>query len=247
MEMPNNITGGIFMICKNCGTDFNGQYCPNCGAKAEPASAPQQSAPQNFASGQSAPQYGAPQNFGNGQSAPPYGAPQNFGNGQSAPPYGAPQNFGNGQNTYGAPVYMPTRKIGFGEAVKLYFKNYVNFSGRATRSEYWWVCLFNNIVYMALGILFAISGGSSLAAYDAYGDMSIAYMGAGAIFYILMMLYSLAVLLPSLSLMVRRLHDIGKSGTYILMGLIPVVGYIFILVYMLTGSAPDNQYGPKKV
>lgn len=71
-------------------------------------------------------------------------------------------------------------------------------------------------------------------------------MGAGAIFYILMMLYGLAVLLPSLSLMVRRLHDIGKSGTYILMGLIPVVGYIFILVYMLTGSAPDNQYGPKK-
>lgn len=68
--------------------------------------------------------------------------------------------------------------------------------------------------------------------------MSIAYMGAGAIFYILMMLYCLAVLLPSLSLMVRRLHDIGKSGTYILMGLIPVVGYIFILVYMLTGSAP---------
>ena len=67
------------------------------------------------------------------------------------------------------------------------------------------------------------------------------------LFYILMMLYSLAVLLPSLSLMVRRLHDIGKSGTYILMGLIPVVGYIFILVYMLTGSAPDNQYGPKKV
>lgn len=159
------------MICKNCGTDFNGQYCPNCGAKAEPASAPQ----------------------------------------QSTPPYGAPQNFGNGQNTYGAPVYMPTRKIGFGEAVKLFFKNYVNFSGRATRSEYWWVYLFNNIVYMVLGILFAISGGSSLAAYDAYGDMSIAYMGAGAIFYILMMLYCLAVLLPSLSLMVRRLHDIGKS------------------------------------
>lgn len=56
MEMPNNITGGIFMICKNCGTDFNGQYCPNCGAKAEPASAPQQSAPP----------YGAPQNFGSG-------------------------------------------------------------------------------------------------------------------------------------------------------------------------------------
>lgn len=50
------------MICKNCGTDFNGQYCPNCGAKAEPASAPQQSAPP----------YGAPQNFENGQSAPPY-------------------------------------------------------------------------------------------------------------------------------------------------------------------------------
>lgn len=58
MEMPNNITGGIFMICKNCGTDFNGQYCPNCGAKAEPASAPQQSAPP----------YGAPQNFESGQS-----------------------------------------------------------------------------------------------------------------------------------------------------------------------------------
>lgn len=61
------------MICKNCGTDFNGQYCPNCGAKAEPASAPQQSAPP----------YGAPQNFGNGQSVPPYGAPQNSGMGRA--------------------------------------------------------------------------------------------------------------------------------------------------------------------
>lgn len=155
------MTGGIFMICKNCGTNFDGQYCPNCGAKAEPASAPR-------------------------QSTPPYGAPQNFGNGQSAPPYGAPQNFGDQQNGY---VYRPTRKIGFGEAVKLFFKNYVNFNGRATRSEYWWVYLFNIIVYTVLSILFSIAGGASLAGAVIDGDVSIAYMGAGAIFYVLMILY----------------------------------------------------------
>ncbi len=222
------------MICKNCGTNFDGQYCPNCGAKAESASAPQQSAPQ----------YGAPQNFGNGQSAPPYGAPQNFGNGQSAPQYGAPQNFGGQQNGY---VYRPTRKIGFGEAVKLFFKNYVNFNGRATRSEYWWVYLFNMIVYTVLSILFSIAGGASLAGAVIDGDISIAYMGAGAIFYVLMILYCIAVFLPSLSLVVRRLHDIDKSGGYIFMGLIPIAGPIILLVYLLTDSTPDNKYGPKKV
>ncbi len=58
------------------------------------------------------------------------------------------------------------------------------------------------------------------------------------------LLYALAVFLPSLALTVRRLHDVGKSGWFILIGLIPIVGAIWLLVLMVTDSAPrDNEYG----
>ncbi|MNZ89121.1 Inner membrane protein YhaI [compost metagenome] len=58
-------------------------------------------------------------------------------------------------------------------------------------------------------------------------------------------LYSLAILLPSLALVVRRLHDTGRSGWWVLIGFIPLIGFIVLLVFMCTDSDPDtNQYGP---
>lgn len=102
------------------------------------------------------------------------------------------------------------------------FKNYVNFKGRARRKEYWMFVLFNFIVAFVLGIIDGLIGITVLST-----------------------IYSLAVIIPSLALCFRRLHDIGKSGAWILIGLIPLVGEIILLVFFCTDSqAGENQYGP---
>lgn len=109
------------------------------------------------------------------------------------------------------------------EAVKSVFTQYVGFSGRARRSEYWWFYLANLIVG---GILSQL--GKNISAFG-----------------VLSGLYSLAVLLPALAVAVRRLHDIGKSGWWILLNLIPVVGQIIIIIWMCKDSMPgENLYGP---
>lgn len=102
------------------------------------------------------------------------------------------------------------------------FKNYVNFKGRARRKEYWMFVLFNFIVAIVLSIIDSLLG-----------------------ITILSTIYSIAVIIPSLALCFRRLHDIGKSGAWILIGLIPLVGEIILLVFFCTDSqAGENQYGP---
>jgi len=114
-------------------------------------------------------------------------------------------------------------------------KKYVVFSGRARRKEYWMFLLVNVIIAVVLGILSGIFAG-----IDANSNTSIA-----PIFSVLSAVYSLAVLLPGLAVVVRRLHDIGKSGSWIFIGLIPLIGGIWLLVLMATDSQPgDNQYGP---
>ncbi|MDQ0200763.1 DUF805 domain-containing protein [Neobacillus ginsengisoli] len=102
-------------------------------------------------------------------------------------------------------------------------KNYVGFQGRARRKEYWMFFLFNSIVSIVLSILDRVLHVSPL----------------------LSTLYSLAVLLPYLAVSIRRLHDTGKSGWWLLIGLIPLVGAIILIVFMCQDSQPnDNQYGP---
>jgi len=101
---------------------------------------------------------------------------------------------------------------------------YVAFDGRARRKEYWFFSLFNGIIYMVIYAIFAlISENASL-------------LTSG--------LYSLAVLLPGLALTVRRLHDVGKSGWWYLIMLVPILGWIIIFVWTVTpGDVGDNAYG----
>jgi len=114
--------------------------------------------------------------------------------------------------------------MSFVDAVKSAFANYVCFSGRARRSEYWYFVLFQVIVSVVLSILTSVTGAT--------------------IFTVLATLFSLAVLLPSLGLSIRRLHDIGKSGWWLFIGLVPVVGSILLLVWTCKDSEPgDNAYG----
>ena len=109
--------------------------------------------------------------------------------------------------------------IGFLEAVALFFSRYTDFGGRSRRSEYWWVMLFNVIVSFVLAML----------------PNSLAFLSG---------LWSLAILVPSLAICIRRLHDVGKSGWWYLFILIPLVGGIILLVQFCKDSTEDNQWGP---
>ena len=130
---------------------------------------------------------------------------------------------------------QPLYGAGIGDAVKRFFKKYATFSGRASRSEYWWWMLVNFIVITALVIwMFAAAVGS---VDPVTGDLE----GTGFLFpYALIGLWSLATLVPSLALTVRRLHDGGFNGWLILLGLIPGVGGIAILVFSLMPSKPEG-------
>jgi uncharacterized membrane protein YhaH (DUF805 family) len=101
-------------------------------------------------------------------------------------------------------------------------QNYVGFSGRARRKEYWMFTLFSIIISIALSIIEIIIGLPS----------------------VLTGLYSLAVLIPSLAVGVRRLHDTGRSGWWLLLSLIPLIGTIILIVFLAEDGKPgDNQYG----
>lgn len=115
------------------------------------------------------------------------------------------------------------------EAYKKVWKNFANFNGRASRADYWWFVLANMIVSAVISLL-AVMGGDSFVA---------------VIFSALSGLYSLAILIPTLALSVRRLHDINKSGWWYLINLVPCIGVIVFLVFCcIAGTPGDNQYGP---
>jgi len=118
---------------------------------------------------------------------------------------------------------------GFGWYIKA-MKQYVDFSGRARRKEYWMFYLFNMVFFVLTMILDNLLG----TTFEILGES----LGYGW-FY---MIYAFAVFLPSLAVGVRRLHDIGKSGWFYLIGLIPFVGAIILLVWFCTNS----QFGANK-
>ncbi|WP_088810466.1 MULTISPECIES: DUF805 domain-containing protein [Listeria] len=143
--------------------------------------------------------------------------------------------------------------MGFLEAYKAYWKNYVNFSGRSTRSEYWYTILWNAIIMAIFWILMLIVGLSSAtaAAGTAYPGEVFGAMYAGPMLFVVVLvwLFGIANIIPGISLMIRRFHDIGKSGWFVLLGLIPFVGSIIILVFMCLPSVEgasntkNDEYG----
>jgi uncharacterized membrane protein YhaH (DUF805 family) len=108
-------------------------------------------------------------------------------------------------------------------------KKYAVFSGRARRKEYWFFLLFNTIFAIIAFILDNVLG------------IAIGGLGYGPIYIML----AFAMFLPGLAVLVRRLHDAGKSGWFFFIMFIPIVGAIWILVLMCRDSMPgENQYGP---
>ncbi len=113
-------------------------------------------------------------------------------------------------------------------------KNYAVFSGRARRKEYWMFVLFNMIFAIVAMILDNVLG------------IAMEGIGYGPIYG----LYVLAMLIPSIAVGVRRLHDVGKSGWFMFIALIPIVGAIWLLILVCTdGIAGSNEYGanPKEI
>jgi len=115
-------------------------------------------------------------------------------------------------------------------------RNYATFSGRARRSEYWYFALFN-VIFAVAAIMLDKAFGTNFSFETAAGPIDAFY---GYVY----VLYILFIFLPSLAVLVRRLHDVGKSGWFVLISLIPIVGSIWILILVCTDSIPGkNQYG----
>ncbi len=127
-------------------------------------------------------------------------------------------------------VARPANMMSFMDATKSCFQQYVGFSGRASRSEYW---------FFYLSFVVAAIGMSVLTIVSAFVlDALMGLMG------MLTMVAYLAFFLPMLSVTVRRLHDLGKSGWMFLVVLIPIVGGILLLVWFVSDGQPhDNAYG----
>lgn len=116
-------------------------------------------------------------------------------------------------------------------------KKYAVFSGRARRSEYWYFVLFN-FIFSIVAMLIDKMLGSTFTFNTINGPMALPY---GYCYLI----YALFVVIPGLAVLVRRLHDVGKSGWFILISLIPLVGAIWLLVLACTDSVSGpNKYGP---
>lgn len=113
----------------------------------------------------------------------------------------------------------------FIESVKTVYGKYATFSGRATRSEYWWFTLF---FYLALGVIMLLG---------------IAIQSDSIVFGGIAIIISFSIL-PIIALRVRRLHDIGKSGWWLLIGLIPYIGSFVLFIFSLLRSDGENEYGP---
>ena len=206
------------MYCPKCGLLINGRVsmCPRCLFKI----------PEDMQNMADASGNGNRSNNNQDFSQSAYsqqGQQQNYNNPQQEPG----QADGYGQRNYFDSRQANADEDSFFYWISQVFKKYAVFSGRARRKEYWFFFLFNLIVSLPLTLISNFSSG--------FGEFA----------YILNILFSLGILIPSLAVAIRRLHDTGRSGFYILFPLIPIVGFIIYIKYLAEDSFPGpNQYGP---
>ena len=111
--------------------------------------------------------------------------------------------------------------MGFGQAISSGFSNYINFSGRACRSEFWFWRLFYLLAAIGLGVI------------------------EGVRIHALVGLLELGMFLPSLAMALRRLHDLDRRGWWYFLVLVPIIGWIILLIWYCTrGTVGPNRFGP---
>jgi uncharacterized membrane protein YhaH (DUF805 family) len=129
--------------------------------------------------------------------------------------------------------------MNFTQAVSSGYRKYVTFGGRASRSEYWWWVLFIILSSIVVGIVESALGLGSGAVTELEGGLSASYAGGP-----LSIIWSLANLLPGIAVGVRRLHDTDRSGWWLLISFIPLIGAIVLLVFFCTkGTTGPNRFG----
>ena len=119
----------------------------------------------------------------------------------------------------------------FGESVRTVFSKYADFNGRAARSEYWWFTLFAIIANIILNILDTAVFGTTMASEA--GNVGI-----------FSALFSLAIVIPSIAVAARRLHDVNRSGWWLLLYLTGIGVLLLLYWYVQRGTTGSNEYGP---
>lgn len=159
-------------------------------------------------------------------------------NPQPQPQYQPQQRGGYQQRPQYQSQYQPNRvTMGFGDAIRVCMKEkYASFGGRATRTEYWYFYLFFILVTIGGAIV-----GGILGSLLSGGDVEVA-VGFAVIVYGII---AIGFICPAISVLVRRLHDTGRSGWWYWIALIPYIGGIVIFIFTLLDSQDhDNEYGP---
>ena len=152
--------------------------------------------------------------------------------------------------------------LDFGEAVRRFYGNYVNAEGRAQRSAYWWVVLYQLIIYTVLIIILFMADGSDQlldlvnevlegkSDADLQDDFQLGTSGLLAVF--LIAIFAIVNFLPNIMLQIRRFHDLGQTGwlvlAFIILGALPGIGLFFdianLIWFAVPGTNGPNQYGP---
>ncbi|WP_427454517.1 DUF805 domain-containing protein [Litorimonas sp. WD9-15] len=151
--------------------------------------------------------------------------------------------------------------LDFGEAVRRYYTNYFNPQGRSQRSAYWWVFLYQIIIYTVLAIVFFMADGAMnfldvmVSETDSAEEVeaalaSLGVSGKAAIFFII--IFAVSNFLPDIMLQIRRFHDLNQTGWLVLAfrfaGLLPLVGSFIGLAnlvwFCIPGTVGGNRYGP---
>lgn len=135
-------------------------------------------------------------------------------------------------------VGHPRPSVSFGRAVKLFFKNYATFSGRASRSEYWFSVLFNGLSILLLDALYYAVTGAGIFYGARLADMADDTATKGMLLALLLFAFMVGTLIPNLSITWRRLHDANSSGAIYFLSWIPWVGSIILLVFVTRPSNP---------
>ena len=141
----------------------------------------------------------------------------------------------------------------FGQAVKSVLGQYAVFTGRARRAEYWWFALFTNLVQIPVQVIFFIAyfaaflpaldqtnADGSIASGSAE-DVNWGLLVGGAVPWVLV---TFALIVPSIAVTVRRLHDTGRSGAWYLLAFVPGGSIVVLVFSLLEGDAYENAYGP---
>ncbi len=143
--------------------------------------------------------------------------------------------------------------MSFGQAIKSVFSQYATFRGRARRSEYWWFQLFSFLVSLPVQIFFFVMYLAAFApvleSADSNGQYSEAAFedidwGLFAIGVVPAIIVGLGLFLPSLAVLVRRLHDTGRSGLWWFIGFVPGGSIVLLVFAVVDGQPYDNEYGP---